>query len=673
MATRSSILALLWLAVAALLTAQDQTSAPQDPTFRTGTQSVRVDLYVTKDGEPVRDLRRDEVQILEDGVPQTIQAFERITFALPRSGPAVEPKTPEHSRQLATNPRSRLFVLFLTAPLPESTANPRAPKPTPIVRMLNELFGPDDVVAVMTPYMRIEDLNFRRRLPQSDDAWFRDLKADPKQSLWDACYPPGMGSPINEMKARYRELMTFEALEALVTHLGGLRDERKHILMMSDGFRLYTRNPGLPSRGQPSGGMPIGGGGGGIGIAPRLGDGGGAAPGRVPSECQQDLKDLASLDQAGRLREITTYARRTNVSFYPISPQQLTAQVRSFRARGSFENTTPSDMQNSLRGLAEDTGGIPIVGTNNVQDILQRIMMTTSSYYLLGYTPANTTADGRFRRISVKVSRPDTDVHARSGYVAGLTEERPLAPADTRKAPDPIDISMKALTVSRTSVVHVRTSAWTRGGSSNSPAASLWIVGELDQQIRRQPSWSNGADAEVTLRPLSGGGAAIARQAKVTLADSTFEFELRESDGPIAPGDYSVQLQLTGADGNPVGEFARVTVPDAVSRLGEAVLLRRVATAGQRYIRTADPRFQRNDRLRLELPTDAADVASALLRDMRGAALTVPLRMSERQDDSGAFRWIVVDVPLTSLAPADYAVEVTQNGVSRLTAFRLAP
>jgi hypothetical protein len=330
-------------------------------------------------------------------------------------------------------------------------------------------------------------------------------------------------------------------------------------------------------------------------------------------------------------------------------------------------------MQNSLRGLAEDTGGIPIVGTNNVQDILQRIMMTTSSYYLLGYTPANTTADGRFRRISVKVSRPDTDVHARSGYVAGLTEERPLAPADTRKAPDPIDISMKALTVSRTSVVHVRTSAWTRGGSSNSPAASLWIVGELDQQIRRQPSWSNGADAEVTLRPLSGGGAAIARQAKVTLADSTFEFELRESDGPIAPGDYSVQLQLTGADGNPVGEFARVTVPDAVSRLGEAVLLRRVATAGQRYIRTADPRFQRNDRLRLELPTDAADVASALLRDMRGAALTVPLRMSERQDDSGAFRWIVVDVPLTSLAPADYAVEVTQNGVSRLTAFRLAP
>ena len=270
-------------------------------------------------------------------------------------------------------------------------------------------------------------------------------------------------------------------------------------------------------------------------------------------------------------------------------------------------------------------------------------MTTTSSYYLLGYTPANTTADGRFRRISVKVSRPDTTVHARSGYVVGLdrgtsadSRGYPQAPGSDRHLDEGVD------RLAHERGAHADVGVDTRS-SSSSPAASLWIVGELDQQIRRQPAWSNGATAEVTLRPLSGGGAAIARQAKVTLADSTFEFELRESDGPIAPGDYSVQLQLTGADGNPVGEFARVTVPDAVSRLGEAVLLRRGATTGQRYIRTADPRFQRNDRLRLELPTDAADAASALLRDMRGAALTVPLQMSERPEASGAFRWIVVD------------------------------
>ena len=112
---------------------------------------------------------------------------------------------------------------------------------------------------------------------------------------------------------------------------------------------------------------------------------------------------------------------------------------------------------------------------------------------------------------------------------------------------------------------------------------------------------------------------------------------------------------------------------DTPSPLGEAVLLRRGVATAQRYVRTADPRFVRTDRLRMELPTDDPGTATAVLHDRRGTALPVPLQVSDRPDEVGAFRWIVVDVPLTSLAPADYAVEVVQAGVSRMTAFRLAP
>ena len=670
------LLVSIWLGIAAVVTAQDRpVSDPQQPTFRTGIQSVRVDLYVTRDGEPVSDLRREEVQVFEDGVAQNVDTFERIVFAEPGSAPVVEPQTAPERRRLATDHRARLFVVFLTAPEPRLNASQRQPQPrqtqSQVIEMLNGLLGPDDIVAVMTPYMRIEDLIFARRVSRDDEMWFRDLNKDPKHARWDACFPPGGGSPNGEMKARYRELVTLQALEGLVTHLSGLRDERKHILFMSDGFRLYTKNPRLPARGQPeSGGFPIGGGGGGIGIVPRLGDSAGMSGSRIPSDCEQDLKDLASLDHSSRLGQIATYARRTNVSFYPISLLRTGSDpTRNLRMRGSFENSTTLMMQSSLRDLAEDTDGLPIINTNNVEATLRRIVTTTSSYYLVGYTPANATADGRFRRITVKVSRPDTSVSARAGYVAGLSAPTVVVPVETRKPPDPVDISMRTLNVSGTSALHVRPAVWTHG-NPGAQTASVWIDAELDPQLRRQRLQAEGGMVEMTLRPLRGGDP-ISRQLPVTTA-TNFEFELRGANA-LAPGEYSVQLQLTGAGGEPVGEFLRITVPDATSSLGEALLLRRGPTTGPRYARTADPRFYRTDRLRLELPTDSREPAAAQLRDRRGGALATPVQLTEREDQAGQFRWIVADVPLTSIAPGDYAVEVTQGSATRIAAFRVVP
>jgi VWFA-related protein len=668
------ILVSLWLACVAAAAAQDRpVPDPQQPTFRTGIQSVRVDLYVTHDGEPVRDLRREEVQVFEDGVAQNVDTFERITFSEPGSSPVVDPQTAAERRKLATDHRARLFVLFLTAPEPRPTFAQRQPQPrqtqSQVIQMLNGLLGPDDVIAVMTPYMRIEDLTFQRRVPSEHELWFQELNKDPKQSRWDACFPPGGGSPNGEMKARYRELMTLQGLEGLVTHLSGLRDERKHILVMSDGFRLYTKNPRLPSRGQPeSGGFPIGGGG--VGIGPRVGDSVGGA--RIPYDCEQDLRDLASLDHGSRLDQIATYAQRTNVSFYPISLQRTTSDpTRNLRLRGSFENNSTAMMQSSLRDLAEDTDGVSIVNTSNVEALLRRIVTTTSSYYLVGYTPANTAADGRFRRITVKVSRPDTNVTARAGYVAGLAAPAPVAPVETRKPIDPVDVSMRALNVSDTSVLHVRPAVWTRNNATGAPTTSVWIDAELDSQLRRQRLQAETGSVEMTLRPLRGGDP-VSRQIPVTTTAPNFAFELHGTDA-LAPGEYSVQLQVTGAGGEPVGEFLRVTVPDSTSSLGEALLLRRGPATGPRYLRTADPRFYRTDRLRLELPTDSKGPATARLRDRRGGALATPVQVTDREDDAGQFRWIVADVPLTSVAPGDYAVEVTQGSVTRITAFRVVP
>ena len=659
------------LAAAAVLSAQDQSAATQQPTFRGGIQTVRVDLYATRDGKPVTDLRQDEIQLFDEGAAQTIQTFQHISFAAKpatSSGERARGEGPE----MLTDPRSRLFVVFVPGRSTSPTASPLTQIRVPLIQYINSLLGPDDLVAVMTPETRITDLTFHRRLSVGTRTWFDELPDDPRHTLWDLCYPSYVpGSPNAEMKARLRELMTFEALDALIGRLGELREERKHVLMLSDGFRQYYRNPRLGAAVIEEGRNQAGPSG-----AQRPGD---STSTVSPRQCEADLADLGSLEHGKRLDEIAAHARRNNVAFYPIYPAGLTPSNANNRRAfgggagggGTLKNRTPGERQAALRELAENTGGIAIVNTKDIEGHLDRVMAATSAYYLIGYSPTNTTIDGRYRRLSLKVSRPNVQVRARQGYVAlPPLDARSLPIIDTRRAPAPVEVAMGPLAALRSTALNFRSAAWTRATSSGAPASSLWVVAEVEPQFRQRSA--TAATAELTLRPIRGGQT-ISRQVSVAPDDSSIVFELRDTEAPLAGGDYSLQLQLTTANGDPLGEFGRVTVADVQSPIGEAVLLRRSAATAQRYARTADPRFQRTDRLRLELPTDAGGSPSAVLRDRRGAELPVPLQLAERTDESGAFRWILVDVPLISLAPGDYAVEVLHGSASRMTAFRLTP
>ncbi len=666
---------LVALEAAAILSAQDPSAGPQQPTFRGGIQTVRVDFYATRDGKPVTDLRQDEIQLFEEGTAQTIQTFEQISFAAKPAAASSDARARSEGPAMLTDPRSRLFVIFVPGRSTSPTASPLTQIRVPVIQYINSLLGPDDLVAVMTPDTRITDLIFQRRLSVDARTWFEELPDDPRHTLWDICYPSYIpGSPNAEMKARLRELMTFEALDTLITQLGGLREERKHVLMLSDGFRQYYRNPKLGAAVIEEGRNQAGPSG-----AQKPGDS--AASTVSPRQCEADLADLGSLEHGSRLDEIAAHARRNNVAFYPIYPAGLTPPNANNRRTfggggggggvGTFKSRTPAERQSALRGLAENTGGTAIVNTKDIEGHLDKVMAATSVYYLIGYSPTNTTIDGRYRRISLKVSRPNVQVRARQGYVAlPPLDARSLPIIDTRRAPAPVEVAMGPLAALRSTALNFRSAAWTRANSSGAPASSLWVVAELEPQFRQRSS--TAATAELTLRPIRGGQT-ISRQVSVAPDDSSIVFELRDAEAPLAGGDYSMQLQLTAANGDPVGEFGRVTVADAQSPIGEAVLLRRSVATAQRYARTADPRFQRTDRLRLELPTDTAGPPSAVLRDRRGAELPVPLQLAERADESGAFRWLLVDVPLISLAPGDYAVEVVHAGASRMTAFRLTP
>ena len=69
-----------------------------------------------------------------------------------------------------------------------------------------------------------------------------------------------------------------------------------------------------------------------------------------------------------------------------------------------------------MRLLAELTGGIAVVNTNNFRDALQRIDAETSDYYMLGFYSNNADPTLQTRRLRVEVNRPGASVRHRTHY-----------------------------------------------------------------------------------------------------------------------------------------------------------------------------------------------------------------------------------------------------------------
>ena len=465
--TRRAWVPVCGVMLAAGLAAQD--AAPrQTLRLRSRVDSVLVDVYPTRDGRAVGDLTQSDFDLLEDGVPQRIEMFERVAVRLPGS-PAdrSEPTTVGASNDAAGDPRSRLFVVYLYT---YHTPQDRRPDGTQLTRpttdldvqagtripsasaglitnalsgLLLRLIGPDDLVGLYTPEMPIGAITFTRGVASIDDflrraPWQRlgtaEYDLEPRELMWRACYPKQTHDHIvYEMIARRRQAAALDGLRNLVSHVQGIRDGRTAIVVVSTGWYLYRRNEGLaaPLDGRVPG-QP------GISVSP-LGKPsiGGTTPGQRASECDQDRQTLADLDLARDFNLILQDANRANVTFYPIDPagpRKLTGS-----AAGWAINYGQTEI---LRTMATATDGIAIVDTTDIDRRVRRIVDDLSSYYLLGYTPTNTRQDGKFRTIAVRVKRDGVAVRARSGY-RELTAAEAAPRAVAIAVPDPAGVAQQ--------------------------------------------------------------------------------------------------------------------------------------------------------------------------------------------------------------------------------------
>jgi hypothetical protein len=401
--------------------------------------------------------------------------------------------------------------------------------------------------------------------------------------------------------------------------------------------------------------------------------------------CERDREALSHIDDEQRLRTIIDEANRSNTSFYPVDPRGLTVFDEGIVPSagvgiGQAANPTLSPQQEgsrltarsqTLRRLAEGTDGTAVVGTNNIAPALRRVVDDLSSYYLLGYYSTGK-LDGKFHSITVRVKRPGVSIRARRGYQAlresdiarAVSVAKPAAPAalsgEAAVAAAASSAVAKIVNSARDLPLRVHVTAGWRSDADGRPEAMFWTVGELVDRIP-------GGDLEAVLMTAAGE---ILTSARGRIAPGTTSAIVTVMPGQaVQGGDYVVRVRSQSPAGTETVSMP-VMLP-AASQSSGAVFIRRGPSTGNKEMPTADLRFRRSERLRVEVPA-TADVAGARLLDRTGKPLAIPVAAATRTDADGS-RWATGELALAPLAPADYVVEISANGIRTMAAFRVVP
>ena len=405
--------------------------ASQQPTFRTGVQLIEVDVRVfDRGGRFVTDLTKEDFEVLEHGTPQQIAAMYLVTpegqTRVRRESDSAESRvevesdpSPTPSLSAAAAPQVWIFFFDLPHLAPGGLDRARGAVEDFIAKRFKDgdlagIVAGDKMVNNRLTSVRQELLDAvkqvkprgdnRSRMLEMTREWPRLLNEDEAVQISrnerdalnravvractddaDACkrVPPDLA--VTE-KARRIAGAYLASAGATMTAINGLASGLarvpgpKTVVLLSDGFVVQQIETTVRTV---------------VGQMARAG-------GRVYAI------DVRGLNRAG-----------TGDNFEQLQAVDEAGPVTRFDGLADGPNS-----------LAVDTGGITIRNENNLARALDRVAGDAGTYYVLAYQPANTTLDGTYRPIEVKVKRPDVRVRARRGYLA-------LEPAKMLK-PQPI-------------------------------------------------------------------------------------------------------------------------------------------------------------------------------------------------------------------------------------------
>lgn len=407
---RLGIGAVLAVTAGALLTAQgapaqgggaQQASGSQQPTFRVAIDYVTMDAIVRNEqGQFVADLTKDDFEIYEDGVLQEIQSMTlvhggRVHNLLAPPPPPTQEGIILPQQRPRNDAAGRIFLIFVDD-LHLDFRNTGRIRDL-FRRIAKTLIHEGDMFAIVStgPSSLAIDPTYDRKV--LDDA----IKRITGNGLRPSDIIQGAEGAEGPSEVRYRAHVAFQTAHDILRQMERITNRRKAVIWVSNGFDF---DPFAESR---LGEDPVFGG--------RFGQ---------TREEGRELRDrfnrsqvFADADLARELAEVTRTANRANATIYTIDPRGLVAGADIDEQLDPVEYAEHvRKTQDSLRVLADETGGIAVVNQNDFDRALKRIDAETSDYYILGYTSSNPDPTRRTRKVEVRVKRPGLEVISRTSY-----------------------------------------------------------------------------------------------------------------------------------------------------------------------------------------------------------------------------------------------------------------
>ena len=376
-------------------------SPEQPPTFRVSTRLVEVSVVVhDSHGEPVSDLKKEDFTITERGKPQPISFF-----AMASADKAAAPlaKLPPHIFSNVVTERSGVptSVTVVLLDLLNTSWTDQIYARKALMKFLGQI-QPQDRIAIFALGARsltllhdytTDSASLLARLKKANGEIPSDLDASTVSSDRQADLQ-NLGldalADADQREADFfsagRVVNTLSTLQAIAQHLSGLPG-RKNLIWLSGGFPLTI----------------------GFDEVPEIG---------------------STRDRRTFTQEMDAAVRALNnsgVAVYPVDARGLMV-LPGFSAsvRGSARMGAPPAARmaainaniDSMKELAERTGGRAAYNTNDLARAVRRAIDDARVTYTIGYYSTDETQDGKFREIKVKVNRPRLDVRHRKGYFA---------------------------------------------------------------------------------------------------------------------------------------------------------------------------------------------------------------------------------------------------------------
>ncbi|HEY7498223.1 MAG TPA: VWA domain-containing protein [Vicinamibacterales bacterium] len=422
--------------LAAPVHTQQQQPAPQraEGVLRDNVTAVLVDVVVRdRRGQPVRDLAQSDFEVIESGVAQPIGSFLPVfeqptgdaaksahpaasaaASAIVNPGPGVtalvfDRLRPEARRIAAQAARSYMgskeesadFVavfgidLGLTAYVP-FTRNAVALRRALDAMVISSSNGPNTAEARRAVADAMQQAETAARASNQATATATGpgaaaaIGTAPATALL-AAMQASIVSDFQAMDQDQQGYATTTALLAIVRSLGRIPG-RKSLVLFSEGLSI----PDAVQRFY-------------LGVID-------AANRANVSIYTMDAVGLRAQSDTAQVRDAVNMAAAGGInSGYSADGVMSDAYTRNLEGNST---SLRSDPAYTLGELASATGGLFFNNTNNLAPAFDRVENDLRNYYLLGYTPTNTTYDGKFRTIEVKVKRPGVTISARKGYFA---------------------------------------------------------------------------------------------------------------------------------------------------------------------------------------------------------------------------------------------------------------